>query len=63
MDRKSESGDESAAKKRADARAALLVRVIFGGVIVVLIAVMAAISVYGERQTGGAAAPVDAADH
>lgn len=63
MDKKSETSTASEPKKQADAKSALVVRLIFGGVIVALIAVMAAISVYGERQTGGAAAPVDAADH
>lgn len=63
MDSKSESSAEAVAKKKAEAKATFWVRVIFTGLVVALIAIMAAISIYGENRQGGTAAPADAADH
>lgn len=63
MDKKPETSTETEARKKAEAKATLLVRLIFVGLVVALIGVMAAISIYGEKQLGGTQAPVDAADH
>ena len=53
MDKDPETNADEAAKKKAEARSALLVGLIFGGLIVVLIAGMLAFSIYTERREGG----------
>ena len=63
MDKKIETAAEEDVRKKADARASLLFGVIFAALIVLLIAAMAAIDIYGEDQAGVTyKAPADAAD-
>lgn len=63
MDNKSETSTENEVNKKAEAKATLLVRVIFTGLVLALIAVMAAIAIYGEKLNEGTSPPADAADH
>jgi hypothetical protein len=61
MDNKSQAKTE--AKAAAESRTALLLGLIFGGMIVIMIAGMLAFDMYGEKHTGSAIkAPADAAD-
>lgn len=63
MDNESGSGVGTELKNKVGAKANLLVRVIFSGLVVALIALMAAISIYGDKLNEGASPPADAADH
>jgi len=63
MDKKPETTTEAEARKLAEANKSLLFGVIFALLIVFLIAVIAAIEVYGESRSGLTQnAPANAAD-
>jgi len=62
MDKKSETTSEADARERAEAKTARLLALIFGGLIVALIAGMAAIDIYSERLQGGPSSIHDAAE-
>ncbi len=63
MDNESEPVAEAVTSEEADANASLVFGVIFAALIVLLIAVMAAIDIYGEDHAGATyKAPADAAD-
>jgi len=63
MKENSEPIDDVAAKKKAEARATRWFGIIFGGLIVLLIAVMAGIDIYMDKVNGNTrSAPSDAAD-
>ena len=62
MEERSEANSESEAKKRAEAKTALLLAVIFGGLIAVLIAGMMAIDIYAEQLQGSTSQIKDAPD-
>ena len=60
----SESRAEAEARKKAEHKTALLLGVIFGGLIVAMVAGMLAFDLYGEKLDGGGTykAPADAAE-
>jgi len=63
MDNKFETAAEAEARKKAEAKASLWFGIIFGGMIVLMIAGMAAIDIYGEKLSGATyKAPADAVD-
>ena len=63
MDRRPENPVEAEARKKAEKRTTLIPAAVFWGMIVLMIAVMAGIDIYTERQAEAAhQAPADAAD-
>jgi hypothetical protein len=63
MNRKAGTGTEGEAKKKAEARTALLLAVIFGGLIVIMVGGMLWFDIYAEKVTeAGYKAPADAAE-
>ena len=62
MNKNSEPNPETNAKERAEAKTARLLALIFGGLIVALIAGMAAIDIYSEKLQGGSSSVHDAAE-
>jgi hypothetical protein len=63
MDKKPETVADVEAKKKADARATFWFGAIFGGMIVLMIAGMAAIDIYMDKVGGTThSTPADAAD-
>jgi hypothetical protein len=63
MDTKSTKSTDAEAKKKAEARAAIILGIIVGGIILLAIAGMLAFDIYAEKHTGATyQAPADAAD-
>ena len=63
MGKNIETDTEATARKKAEAKASLWFGVIFAALIVLLIALIAAIDIYGESRAGAAyKAPADAAE-
>ena len=62
MDKRSESTANAEAREKAEAKMARLLALIFGSVIVVLIAGMAAIDIYAEKLQGSQTNVHDAAE-
>lgn len=62
MEKKSEPDAEGEAKKRAEARTAMLVGIIFGGLVLVMIVGMLLFDMYAEKhQPGGSDMPANSA--
>jgi len=62
MDKKLAMDSDAAARKRAEAKAARLLAIIFGGFIIAAIIGMMVFDSYGEKVSGAMNAPADAAD-
>ena len=62
MNKQSESDSEAQAKEESEAKTARLLALIFGGLIVALIAGMAAIDIYSDKLQGASSSVHDAAE-
>lgn len=61
MDKKLAARTEAETRKKSEARAGLILAVVFGGMVVLMIAGMIAFDIYGEKQAGRMNAPAASA--
>jgi hypothetical protein len=63
MEKNSQAANNVETKEKSEAKTALLLAIIFGGLVVIMIAGMLAFDIYAEKHSGGSySAPADAAD-